>query len=361
MASIPLPQRDAGKDERGEKQDGNFFDVCPAASKECRANCLGLKAGGNRQYPEMALRAKVLRQRFVMEHPEHAARLISHEISRNEKFCDEHESLHDKDNNIVGYINKKTGKVRAENAPKGEEGKRMHAAVKEQYANGELNRRPIESGTRLNVTSDLDYASLMPSKFFERHSKTKFYDYTKRHGSIAKPLPSNYTLGLSSTGDGHAESNTHEVIKHLERGGIVAMVYKRGKDQPRARVVKVAGSAPGEKEWPVVDGDNDDNLDQRHIQAAKMHEDLADHHEKEAAKSEGEIKEAHLTLSKKHRDLAEQYHAKKLGVVSGLELKGVKNEDAGHFAHQVHQDGTIWLHDEGPMAARRRMIPIEKA
>jgi hypothetical protein len=59
--------------------------MCPNASKECRENCLGLKAGGNRQFPFAALRSKILRTQFLHEHPEEAARLMHHEITQNEK------------------------------------------------------------------------------------------------------------------------------------------------------------------------------------------------------------------------------------------------------------------------------------
>jgi hypothetical protein len=316
-------------------------NVCPKASKECEENCLGLTAGGNRQYPETALRSKVLRQRYVMEHPEHAARILDNEVTENEKWTSSHHTLHDSEGNIVGHKNLKTGKIKSEKPPTKEDiekgnpnGKLSHKDVADKLAKGELHEKKIDSGVRLNVTSDLQYHRLMPAKFFERHHNTKFYDYTKNTGTaMSKDLPSNYTVGLSHTGDNHAESNSHDVIKHLSNGGIAAMVYQRGKNTPHPKRVKVVGSKEGEHEWEIVDGDSDDNLDQRHEAAAKIHD------QKAASATSKEEKEFHAQKAK-------DYRAKKIGVVSGLALKGVTNEKAGNFANKVDKDGTIWLHPD---------------
>ena len=58
------------------------------------------------------------------------------------------------------------------------------------------------------------------------------------------------------------------------------------------------------KRYPVVNGDDDDNTFDRHATAG-LKEGRAGH-----------------------------------GVISGLVLKGVKNESAGPFANEVHSDGT---------------------
>jgi hypothetical protein len=222
-------------------------NLCPKASSECRINCLGFTAGGNRQYPVASFRAKLLRTHYVAEHPEHAARLMSHEISENEAWSDKH-----------GY----------------------------------------KSGFRGNVTSDLPYEHLMPKKFFERHAKTQFYDYTKIASRVgSKNLPSNYSLALSHTGTDHEESNDKDVIKHLELGHVVAMVHQKSKITP----THVEDVQTG-KRYPLVNGDKDDNVYDRHISAG-------------IPKTEG--------------------------VVSGLKLKGVSNEAAGKFANKVDPDGII--------------------
>ena len=246
------------------KHSGYNHDICPKASKECRTNCIGLTAGGNARYPESALRSKVLRTHYVHEHPEHAARLISHEISHNEKAAD----------------------------------KIKH-----------------KSGVRLNVTSDIPYEHLMPKKFFEKHHKSQFYDYTKIPGRLHnKNKPENYHLSLSHTGTGHGESNDKDVVHALKHGHVVAMVHHRGKDTPHPTHVEDVQSG---HRYPIANGDHDDNTFDRHAQLGIKHK---------LGVGEGE-------------------HS---GVVSGLRLKGVTNERAGKFANRVDPDGIIRINHPKP-------------
>jgi hypothetical protein len=227
------------------------FDVCPNASKECRKNCLGTEAGGNRQYPDFALASKILRTHFIAKHPEHAARILDHEV-----------------------------------------GKHVKAATKAGY----------KPGVRLNVTSDISWEKHAP-QLFTRHPEAQFYDYTKLHNRVGHPdLPKNYHLSLSHTGANHEESNDKHAVDKLEKGHVVAMVYHRGKNVPKPTHVEDVKSG---KRYPLVGGDEDDNTFDRHAQAG-------------------------LTEGKKGE-----------GVVSGLKLKGVKNEDAGKFANKVDKDGVI--------------------
>lgn len=355
--TIGLSITPASGKRSGEKVKGEF-DSCPNSTAECRKGCLGYTAGGNNQYKDASDRAKELRKRYLIEHPEHAARLMSHEIGQNEKFCKEHNTIHHSDGSIVGYKNLKTGKVKSEVKGKSDED------VKKGLESGEHHERPLKSGVRLNVTSDIQHHRLHPKAFFERHKDSDFYDYTKNHGSLDdEDKPKNYTHGLSHTGDSHSESNSHEVIKHLRKGGISAMVYQRGADQPKAKRVKVHGSPEGQDEWKVVNGDDDDNLHTRHESAAQEHDALAKHHREVAhasANSTPAISAAHHEEADKHEKIASEYRAKKHGVVSGLALKGITNDKAGHFANKVDHTGTIWLHDHGPQAHLRRAIPISK-
>jgi hypothetical protein len=352
--TIGLSITPASGKRSGEKVKGEF-DSCPNSTAECRKGCLGYTAGGNNQYKETSDRSKELRKRYLIEHPEHAARVLSHEIGQNEKFCKEHSTIHDKSGGIVGYKNHKSGKVKSEVKGTSDED------VKKGLDSGEHHTRPLKSGVRLNVTSDLQHHRLHPKSFFERHKDSDFYDYTKNHGSVEdKDKPKNYTHGLSHTGDSHSESNSHEVINHLRKGGVSAMVYQRGADQPKAKRVKVHGSEEGKDEWKIVDGDSDDNLHTRHESAAQEHDALAEHHSAEASKSSGDAKAAHQKLADHHTKTAQEYRDKKHGVVSGLALKGITNDKAGHFANKVDHTGTVWLHDHGPQAKLRRTIPIEK-
>ena len=121
--------------------------------------------------------------------------------------------------------------------------------------------------------------------------------YTKIASRLKKKLPSNYSLALSHTGTEHAESNDKHVIDALENGHVVAMVHQRSKVTPtHVEDVKT------EKRYPVVNGDNDDNVYDRHRMAGIP---------------------------------------KSQGVVSGLKLKGVSNKQAGFFANKVDPDGII--------------------
>lgn len=226
------------------------FDVCPRASSECKANCLGTTAGGNKQYPDFALRSKVLRTHFLAAHPEHFARILHNEVSNHEKSA---------------------------------------------------TKKGMIPGVRLNVTSDISWEHHAP-ELMNDHPKTQFYDYTKMPnrvmGQNKGDHPKNYHLTLSHTGTDHAESNDEHAIKALEAGHVVAMVHqklKKGQSAPtHVEDVKTG------KRYPIVNGDKDDNTFDR----------------KTTAGVSG-------------------------GVVSGLHLKGVKNEQAGHFANKVDSDGVI--------------------
>jgi hypothetical protein len=279
-------------------------DLCPKATAECRKNCLGFTAGGNRQFPVNSFRAKLLRTHYLGEHPEYAARLIDHEISENEKWSNENHFVTDQTGNVVGTKHKITGKVTSSTPiiAKGAAGKEERAnnvkAITEGLAKGTHNTKEVNSGFRGNVTSDLPYEHLMPKKFFEKHGKTQFYDYTKIASRVgSKNLPSNYSLALSHTGTGHDESNDKDVIKHLEAGHVIAMVHQNSKITP----THVEDVQTG-KRYPLVNGDADDNVYDRH-------------------------KSAGIPKSK--------------GVVSGLKLKGVSKEAAGSFANPVDADGII--------------------
>ncbi len=191
------------------------FDVCPRASKECRKNCLGTEAGGNKQYPDFALSSKVLRTHFLAKHPEHAARILDHEIGQHAK-----------------------------------------SASKKGY----------KPGVRLNVTSDISWEHHAP-QLFKRHPGVQFYDYTKMHNRVGHPnLPENYHLTLSHTGTGHDESNDHHAVKALEKGHTVAMVYAKDKKTPNPTHVEDVKSG---RRYPIINGDHDDNTFDRHAQAGK--------------------------------------------------------------------------------------------
>jgi hypothetical protein len=160
----------------------------------------------------------------------------------------------------------------------------------------------MKAGVRLNVTSDISWEKHAP-ELFRRHPTTQFYDYTKLSNRVGHPnLPENYHLSLSHTGTDHAESNDKAAVDVLNRGHVVAMVYHRGKSVPKPTHVEDVKTG---KRYPIVDGDHDDNTFDRHESIGKTE-----------GKAGG-------------------------GVVSGLKLKGIKNEAAGKFANPVDPDGVI--------------------
>lgn len=324
---------------------GHHWNVCPHASSECKAGCLGVTAGGNKTYPVQALRSKILKQRYLSEHPEHAARLLHQEIGENEAWVNRHDSLHDKEGRVIGYINKKSGKVKSESYAKVRDAKtgkvteigEPHHVVAEKYKNGEYTRHPLESGVRLNVTSDLGYHKFADGALIKSNPNTQFYDYTK-NVKVARleregKLPKNYFVALSHTGDQHEESNSHHVVEHLQNGGVVASVFTKGKKEKMPTKMKVRGSAPGEHEWDIVNGDDDDNIDQRHETAAQLHEEHARN-----AKALGQ-----KDLEEKHKQIAKELRERRRGVVSGLQLKGVSNDAAGNFVNHADENGVIWV------------------
>lgn len=189
------------------------FDVCPRASAECRANCLGTESGGNKNYPDFALSSKVLKTHFLAKHPEHFARILDKEVENHTKNAEK-----------KGY----------------------------------------KPGVRLNVLSDISWEKHAP-QLFKRHPKVQFYDYTKMHNRVGhKDLPENYHLTLSHTGTDHAESNDEHVSKALSSGHVVAMVYHKKKKDPQPTHVEDVKAG---KRYPIVNGDKDDNTFDRHAQA----------------------------------------------------------------------------------------------
>jgi hypothetical protein len=191
------------------------FDVCPRASSECRKNCLGTEAGGNRQYPDTSLASKVVKTHYVALHPEHAARILDHEI-----------------------------------------GQHVKKATKKGY----------KPGVRLNVTSDIAWEH-HAKPLFQRHPEAQFYDYTKMHNRVGhKDLPPNYHLSLSHTGTGHSESNDHHAVKALEKGHVVAMIYHKAKKDKEPTHVEDVKTG---KRYPIANGDHDDNTFDRHASLGK--------------------------------------------------------------------------------------------
>ena len=174
------------------------INVCPKATKECKRTCLALHAGMN-QGEERNYHLKVARSQFLQQHPEHAVRMLSHEIEKHEL-----------------------------------------SAKKKGY----------EPAVRMNANSDLPLESIFPKAYWDKFGKggkheVKHYDYTKVAGRLTSPAKreelakKGYHLTLSHTGTGHEESNDKEVSKHLDTGGNVATVFRmrKGGKLPHTMIV----------------------------------------------------------------------------------------------------------------------------
>lgn len=197
------------------------IDVCPAASKECKAACLGASAG--RGVMKNVRKGRIEKTHKLFDHPHLFYAKLDHEI---------------------------------ENA--------KHTA----------HRDGQKLAVRLNVLSDIPHEHLAP-KMFEKHHDVSFYDYTKIAGRTQHPKkPSNYHLTLSSTGLNHGDSNWKHVRKHLDKGGVAAMAFdipSRGKASETPLPTHVHDEETGKK-YRVIDGDEHDH---RHLD--KAYHNIPDH------------------------------------------------------------------------------------
>ena len=228
--------------------DMSGIEVCPSATPECRTSCLGKSAG---RTPMSNVKSpRINKTRFMNASSTHFYAMLDKEISN---------------------------------------GKRTAA------------RNGQKLAVRLNVLSDIPHEQLAP-QLFQKHHDVQFYDYTKIKGRpFHKNMPSNYHLTLSSTGVNHDTSNWDAVKKHLDRGGVSAMVFRvTGKNAELPTHVHDESTG---KTYPVVDGDIHD----------------------------------HRHLDHKFNGIPDG-----TGIIAGLRVKGGKPNlaRAGNFAVPVNADGT---------------------
>lgn len=187
------------------------IDVCPNASKECKAACLGSSAG--RGVMKNVRAGRIAKTHKYFDHPHLFHAKLDHEIE---------------------------------------------TAKNSAHKNGQ------KLAVRLNVLSDIPHEHIAP-QIFKKHHDVSFYDYTKIHGRAGhKKQPSNYHLTLSSTGINHKDSNWNHVRKHLDKGGVAAMAFNipsRGKASATPLPTHVHDEHTGKK-YRVIDGDEHDH---RHL------------------------------------------------------------------------------------------------
>ena len=169
------------------------YDVCPFASKECKAGCLAMSG------------------RVKMEtDTKHA--ITTARIKKTCLFAENQEYF-------------------------------MHWVIAEMNAAKALaESQKYEFSARLNGTSDIDYTKVLVngSSIFEIFSDVQFYDYTK-DASKFENKPANYHLTFSYTG-----RNGKKAIELLSKGFNVAVVFNVAKSKPLPAMYKG---------YKVIDGD----------------------------------------------------------------------------------------------------------
>lgn len=206
------------------------LNFCPCATEDCKSVCLTDTGRGS--FDPAVNEARKKRSQFLVQHPEHFSALLDHGI---------------------GLAKQRAAK----------QGKKL--------------------AVRLNVFSDIHWEDYAP-QIFEKHKDVQFYDYTKIAKRTQKQLPSNYHLTFSSTGVKGKDNNWEQAKGHLDKGGVVAMVFQsrpgKGKKEPEKLPSFVLDKKSGKK-YRVIDGDIHDH---RHL----------DHIYNSAAPGEGLIAGLHL-------------------------------------------------------------------
>jgi hypothetical protein len=169
------------------------YDVCPFASKECKAGCL---ATSGRVKMESATKHNITDAR----------------VKKTCLFAE----------NTEYFMNWLVAEMQAAKALSNSQG--------------------YEFSARLNGTSDIDYTSikLYGMTIFELFPDVQFYDYTKNAKKFDNK-PANYHLTFSYTG-----RNETKAMDLLSKGFNVAVIFNVGKNKPLPAMYKG---------YKVIDGD----------------------------------------------------------------------------------------------------------
>lgn len=190
------------------------LNFCPCATEDCKSVCLTDTGRGS--FDPAVNEARKKRSHFLVQHPEHFSALLDHGI---------------------GLAKQRAAK----------QGKKL--------------------AVRLNVFSDIHWEDYAPH-IFKKHNDVQFYDYTKIAKRTQKELPPNYHLTFSSTGVKGKDSNWEHAKNHLDKGGVVAMVFQakpgKGKAAPEKLPSFVHDKKTGKK-YRVIDGDIHDHRHLDHI------------------------------------------------------------------------------------------------
>lgn len=285
-------------------------NACQKASSECRNSCLAYTTGKNAMLSN--INSKIAKHQYMMQHPHHAAALLENEMR---KHIEETAKMNDSDHHereVARHTN-------AVNSAKDEKTKaqaqaRLDAAKKAQQEHKDGKR--YQAGFRMNVLQDYPIHHLMGGIMERAHAYAKskgvdmvVRDYTKHAERLEQERHPNHYMALSSTGADHEESNESDVGDALHNGHTVAAVVAN--DPNHGKITHVYDHKH-DRYHPVVDGDKDDMIENRHEEAGfKKGADQKGYDEKGRA----------------------------AGVVSGLEIKGASGEvkaQAGKFVHTAN-------------------------
>jgi len=282
-------------------------NACIKASSECRNSCLAFTTGKNAMLSN--INSKITKHQYMMQHPEHAAALLHDEMLRHVdetakmNTAEHHESEVARHTEAVESATDDKKKERAK--------QRLEEAKQAQQEHREGKR--YQAGFRMNVLQDYPTQHVMGKMMdhVHEHAKKKgvdmvVRDYTKHAERLEKERHPNHHFALSSTGADHEESNESDVGDALHNGHTVAAVVATN---PRHGPITHIYDHKHDRYHPVVDGDKDDMIENRHEEAGF----------KKGADQRGYDAEG-----------------RRAGVVSGLEIKGLSNEvkeQAGKFVH----------------------------
>lgn len=190
------------------------LNFCPCATEDCKSVCLTDTGRGS--FDPAVNEARKKRSQFLVQHPQHFGALLDHGI---------------------GLAKQRAAK----------QGKKL--------------------AVRLNVFSDIHWEDYAP-QVFEKHPDVQFYDYTKIAKRTQKELPPNYHLTFSSTGVKGKDNNWEHAKNHLDKGGVVAMVFQakpgKGKKAPEKLPSFVHDTKTGKK-YRVIDADVHDHRHLDHV------------------------------------------------------------------------------------------------
>lgn len=262
-------------------------NACVKASTDCKQNCLGYTTGQNAMLSN--INAKIAKHQFLAKHPDHFAHQLHSEM--------------------LAHVEK---------------------TAKENAATGSN----LQAGFRMNVLQDYPIRHMMGRMIDHVHKRAKelgvdmvVRDYTKHPERLYQNRPDYHHLALSSTGAGHAESNEGHVADALHAGHTVAAVVEH---HPKHGEITHFYDHKHDRYHPVVDGDKDDMIENRHKEAG---------------------------FEKASDQTGRDKHGNKSGVVSGLKIKALRNKDkenaiAGPFVHNPSPD---FKHPRGADSVGRKL------